>query len=79
MEYQPEKQQQQQRAAEVNYVQTFPSLQAAYPNKETGQYYSLPERSTTVNINTFSTACSKDEGGEEKKEAATADQKSETT
>ena len=53
LEYQPEKQQQQQQQpkAQVNYVQTFPSLQAPYPNRDTGLYYSLPQQQNTANIN----------------------------
>ena len=56
LEYQPEKlqqqqqQQQQQQKAQVNYVQTFPSLQATYPNKGAGRFYSLPQQPNTANI-----------------------------
>ena len=41
LEYRPEKQQQQQQQqkAQVNYVRTFPSLQAAYPDRGAGRFY----------------------------------------
>ena len=55
LEYQPDRdkqQQQTQQKAQVNYVQTYPTLQAAYPNRNTGQYYSLPQQQqNTANIN----------------------------
>ena len=53
LEYQPEKQQQQtQQKAQVNYVQTYPTLQAAYPDRNTGRYYTLPQQQqSTANIN----------------------------
>ena len=47
LEYQPEKQQQQQKAqqkAQVNYVQTFPTLQAANPDKNGGRYFTFPQQ-----------------------------------
>ena len=59
LEYQPDRQQQQQQnkqSAQVNYVQSFPSLQAVYPNRETGRYYSFnPGQGNTANINAVST------------------------
>ena len=43
LEYQPDKQQQQpKQAAQINYAQTFPSLQSSCPNREAGRYHSLP-------------------------------------
>ena len=56
LEYQPEKQQQQQQQgqqkAQVNYLQTFPALQAAYPDRNTGRYYTLPQQQqNTASIN----------------------------
>ena len=35
----------------MNYVKTFPSLQAAYPSRETGRYYSPPQPHDPDNIN----------------------------
>ena len=67
LEYQPEKQQQQQQAqqkAQVNYVQTYPTLQAAYPDRSAGRYYTLPQQQqNTANTNAVFT---KAEGKEEK-------------
>lgn len=56
LEYQPEKQQQQwqQKAAQVNYMQTFPSLQAAYPSREAGLYHSLLQQPNMVNMKAVS-------------------------
>ena len=59
LEYQPEKQQQKQQAqqkAQVNYVQTYPTLQAAYPDRNAGRYYTLPpQQQNTANINAMYT------------------------
>ena len=55
LEYQPEKQQQQQQVqqkAQVNYVQTFMTLQAVYPDRNAGRYYTLTQQQqNTANIN----------------------------
>ena len=55
LEYQPDKQQQQQQqpkqAAQVNYVQSCPSLQSAYLSREAGRYYSIRQQGNTANIN----------------------------
>ena len=68
LEYQPEKQQQQQQQgqqkAQVNYLQTFPTLQVAYPDRNTGLYYSLPQQQqNTASINAVYTKA-EDEGRE---------------
>ena len=60
LEYQPEKQQQQQQQvqqkAQVNYVQTYPTLQAAYLDRNAGRYYTIPQpQHITANINTVYT------------------------
>ena len=44
VEYQPDRQQQPKQAAQVNYVQSFPSLQSGYPSREAGRYYFLPQQ-----------------------------------
>ena len=59
LEYQPNKQQQEQpkQAVHINYVQTFPELQLSYPNREAGRYYSPPQQQGgTANINTITKA-----------------------
>ena len=47
LEYRPEKQQQQQQKAQVNYI-TFPSLQAAYTERGAGRFYSLPQQQNNL-------------------------------
>ena len=77
LEYQPKRPQQQQQQqnkqpAQVNYVQSYPSLQAVYPNRETGRYYSLGQ-GNTANINAVSTTVTKNRSKKsEKKERSRA-------
>ena len=40
-------------ATQINYAQSFPSLQSAYPSRETGRYYSLTQQGNTANINIY--------------------------
>ena len=77
LEYQPDRQQQQQnkQPAQVNYVQSFPSLQAVYPSRESDRYYSLSQgQGNTANINAVSTTAtenrSKKKDKREKRQAA---------
>ena len=66
LEYHPEKQQQQlqQQKAQVNYGQTFPTLQAAYPDRNAGRYYTLPQQQqNTANINAVYTTAKEENNG----------------
>ena len=40
---------------------TFPSLQAAFPDRNTGRYYSLPQQQNTANINAVYTAANEEQ------------------
>lgn len=79
LEYQPDKQQQQpKQAAQINYVQTFSTLQSTYTNREAGWYYSLPQQQqqgNTTNINVISRAVTgeKEEKREESREKSQVD------
>ena len=55
-------------------MQSFPSLQSAYPSRDAGRYYSLPQQGNTAYINAVPTTVTEermetqgDEGKEKEK------------